>query len=202
MAEWLPLVFTAGWASGLNSYLVVLLLGVGGRLGVEQVPPFVTDTRTMAVAGVLALLHVVADKVAYLDSAWDAVHTVVRPAVGGALGLLLSGQETTWEGAVGASVGGTTALLAHLAKAATRVGVNTSPEPFSNVLVSLVEDVAVASVVTVGLLFPLVGAGLALAALLGAIAVAVVVWRVSRLAVGTVRSRLRDARAPATPRGG
>lgn len=188
MAEWLPLVFTAGWASGLNSYLVVLLLGVGGRLGVDQVPPFLTDGRTMAVAGVLALLHVVADKVAYLDTAWDTVHTVLRPAVGAALGLLLSGQETTWEGAVGASVGGTTALVTHLAKAVTRVGVNTSPEPFSNVLVSLGEDVAVAGVVTVGLLFPVAGAVLALVALVVAVAVAVLLWRVGRGALRRARA--------------
>ncbi len=192
VASWLPLVFTAGWGSGFNGYLVTLLLGLGGRyLGVDAVPPALTDGRVIIIAAILALVQIVADKIPYVDSLWDAVHTFIRPAIGGALGLVLSGQTDSWQSAGAASLGGGVALAAHAAKATTRLAVNTSPEPFSNLLVSTGEDLSVSAVVALALAWPWVAASLAAVLLVLATVIAVLLWRATRRFAGEVRERLR-----------
>ena len=87
------MVFTSGWASGVNAYATVLLLGLLGRYaGLDGVPAGLERTDVLVAAAVMFVLEFVADKVPYLDSAWDAVHTVIRPTVGAAIGLLASGD--------------------------------------------------------------------------------------------------------------
>jgi hypothetical protein len=103
----------------------------------------------------------VADKIPYVDSVWDAIHTVIRPAIGAAVGALMAGQADSMTTAIGATTGGLTALASHAVKAGLRAAVNTSPEPASNVVVSAGEDVTVASVVSLSLLWPWVAAGIA-----------------------------------------
>lgn len=77
----LPLIFTAGWASGVNAYAVVLLLGIFGRTGLsDSVPEALQRTDVLIAAAVLFAIEAVADKIPYFDSFWDALHTVVRPA--------------------------------------------------------------------------------------------------------------------------
>ena len=94
--ELLPMVFTSGWASGVNAYAVVLVLGLFGRFGgVDSVPPALQRTDVLVVALLLFAVELVADKVPYLDSAWDAAHTFVRPVVGAALGLLIAGDASS-----------------------------------------------------------------------------------------------------------
>jgi hypothetical protein len=161
--EALPWVFSSGWASGINSYAVVLIMGLAGRfLGVDQVPTALSRTDVLIAAAVLFALDTVADKIPYVDSAWDVVHTAVRPTIGAALALLIAGDASTPEQAVLAVTGGTTALVSHLVKAGLRAAVNTSPEPASNIVVSTAEDVTVAGVVSVSLLNPWLAAGVAL----------------------------------------
>ena len=144
--EVLPWVFSSGWASGINGYAVVLLLGLLGRFtGVDGVPPALERTDVLVAAAVLTLLDLVADKVPYLDSAWDAVHTAIRPAIGAAVGALLAGEAGSPNEAVGAATGGLTALASHVVKAGLRLAVNASPEPASNLVVSTAEDLTVAS---------------------------------------------------------
>ena len=200
-AELLPWVLTSGWASGINAYAVVLLMGVFGRLGVDAVPSALQRTDVLVVAAVLFVVELVADKVPYLDSAWDAAHTVVRPVVGAAIAALLAGDAGSLEQAVMAVTGGTSALASHLVKAGLRAAVNTSPEPASNVIVSTGEDLTVAGVVSLAVLNPWVAAAIALTLLvIGAVLVAVL-WR----RIGQARRRWRDWRgrrsgaAPRTP---
>jgi hypothetical protein len=152
----IPLIFTSGWASGINAYAVVLLMGLLGRFdGIASVPPALERTDVLAVAAVLCLCEVVADKIPYVDSAWDAVHTVIRPVAGAVVGALLAGHAHDSLGSLAAgALGGTTALASHLVKAGLRLGVNASPEPFSNIVVSLGEEFTVAGLVTLALFHP------------------------------------------------
>jgi hypothetical protein len=155
--ELLPTVLASGWASGINAYLVVVVLGLLGRFAdVVGVPEALTRTDVLVVAGVLYLVEFVADKVPYLDSVWDAVSTAIRPTAGVVLGLLLAGDTTTVVQAVLAASGGGAALASHLVKSGLRLVVNTSPEPATNIGTSLGEDVAVAGVAALALLHPYV----------------------------------------------
>ncbi|MFD9005704.1 DUF4126 domain-containing protein [Streptomyces sp. NPDC059582] len=152
----LPLVFTSGWASGINAYALVLLLGVFGATGVsDDIPATLQRPEVLAVAGALFLCEAVADKIPYVDSAWDSVHTVVRPLAGAWVGALLAGQSGSLSDVAAGLIGGSTALASHTVKAGTRMAVNTSPEPFSNMVVSLAEDLGVGGVVTFAMFHPL-----------------------------------------------
>jgi hypothetical protein len=158
----LPLVFTSGWASGINAYAVILLFGVFGATGVsDQVPESLQRTDVMIVAGALFLCEAVADKIPYVDSIWDSVHTVIRPVTGAVVAALLAGQSGSLPEIAAAAVGGSTALLSHLVKAGTRMAVNTSPEPFSNIGVSLAEDLGVAGIITFAVFNPVAAAVIA-----------------------------------------
>ncbi|WP_433602137.1 DUF4126 domain-containing protein [Nocardia sp. CA-135953] len=155
----LPLIFTAGWASGVNAYAVVLLLGIFGVTGLsDEVPEALQRTDVLIAAGVLFLIEAVADKVPYLDSFWDAVHTIVRPASGAVVAALLAGQDGSLPQLAAGAVGGTTALASHLVKAGTRMAINTSPEPASNIVMSLIEDLTVGGIVTIAIFHPVVAA--------------------------------------------
>ncbi|MEI5100086.1 DUF4126 domain-containing protein [Streptomyces sp. PmtG] len=151
----LPLVFTSGWASGINAYAVVLLLGVFGATGVsDDVPESLQSPGVLIAAGALFACEAVADKIPYVDSLWDTVHTVVRPLSGAWVGALLAGQSGSLSDVAAGAIGGSTALASHAVKAGTRMAVNTSPEPFSNAIVSLAEDLGVGGVVSFAMFHP------------------------------------------------
>jgi hypothetical protein len=151
----LPLVFTSGWASGINAYAVVLLLGVFGATGVtDEVPESLQRTDVLIAAGVLFLCEAVADKIPYVDSLWDTAHTVIRPVSGAVVGALLAGQSGSLSDLAAGAVGGSTALASHAVKAGTRMAINTSPEPFSNIAVSSAEDLGVAGIITFAIFHP------------------------------------------------
>ncbi|MEU8464215.1 DUF4126 domain-containing protein [Streptomyces sp. NPDC029003] len=176
----LPLVFTSGWASGINAYAVVLLLGIFGATGLtDEVPASLQRTDVLIVAGVLFLCEAVADKIPYVDSLWDSVHTVIRPVAGGVVGALLAGQSGSLSDLAAGAVGGSTALASHFVKAGTRMAINTSPEPFSNIAVSTAEDLGVAGIITFAMFNPQAAA--VIAAVLLAIGLAVVVYLWSRI---------------------
>ena len=145
----------------------------------DEVPDALQRTDVLVAAGVLFLVEVVADKVPYLDTAWDVLHTVVRPIAGGVVAALLAGQDGSLPQLAAGAVGGTTALVSHLVKAATRLAVNTSPEPASNIGVSLLEDLAVAGLVVFALFHPVLAA--TLAGLLLALSVLLVFLLVRRI---------------------
>ncbi|GGJ96260.1 hypothetical protein GCM10011583_29730 [Streptomyces camponoticapitis] len=152
----LPLVFTSGWASGINAYAVVLLLGIFGATGMtDEVPESLQRTDVLIVVGALFLCEAVADKIPYVDTVWDSVHTVIRPVTGAVVAALLAGQSGSLPEITAGAAGGSTALVSHLVKAGTRMAVNTSPEPFSNIAVSTAEDLGVAGIITFAIFHPL-----------------------------------------------
>jgi len=180
MESAIPLAFTASWASGINPYLLVLMMGLIGRFGGWDVPPGLERTDVLIVFAVLVVVDTIADKVMLVDSTWDAINTVIRPVAGAVVATLIASPSVDLPTAVIAAGGGLVALITHLAKATTRVAVNTSPEPASNVAVSVVEDVAVAGVVIVAVVNPWVAAAVALVFLVFAVSLALVLVRVAR----------------------
>jgi len=176
----IPLIFTSGWASGIDAYAVVLIMGLFGRYGhLAAVPPTLQRTDVLVAAGALFVIQFVVDKIPYLDSTSDIIHTVIRPVLGAAIGALMAGHAHTLPQAAAAAIGGGTALLTHLAKTGVRMGVNTSPEPFSNIVVSVLEDLTVAGMTVFALLHPIPAALLAGTLLL--IGTVVVVFLFSRI---------------------
>ncbi|MQS35197.1 DUF4126 domain-containing protein [Streptomyces katsurahamanus] len=178
----LPLVFTSGWASGINAYAVVLLLGLFGATGLtDEVPQALQRTDVLIAAGVLFLCEAVADRIPYVDSVWDSVHTVIRPVAGAVVATLLAGESGSLPELAAGAVGGSTALASHLVKAGTRMAVNTSPEPFSNIAVSTAEDLSVAGVLTFAVFNPVAAAVVAgILLVLGICAVALMASRIRR----------------------
>ena len=164
----LPLVFSSGWASGVNAYLVVLVLGIADRVGdLAQVPDVLGRWDVLAVAGVFYAMEFVADKIPYVDSTWDAVSTAIRPTAGAVVGVLLAGQADDLNGAVAAVVGGGSALLSHAVKTGARLAINSSPEPVTNIGASLTEDLAVLGVVWFAIDHPRAAAAIAAVLLIG-----------------------------------
>lgn len=179
--ESLALTFSSGWASGINAYLVVLVLGVVQRTtGAEEIPDVLGTWPVLAAAGLLFVVEFVADKVPYIDSTWDSISTVIRPTIGAVIGILIAGEADSLNEAVGAVVGGTSALMSHLVKASERLAVNASPEPVSNSAVSLAEDGLVLFVVWFATAHPLIAAGIAAVLLVAGLVVAYLILRAIR----------------------
>ena len=178
------LIFTSGVASGVNSYAAVLVLGLLGRFGhVAAVPAVLERPSVLAAAAVLYIGQFVVGKVPALDSVWDVVHTPLRPVVGGAIGAVMAQQAHLSPAATiaGAALGGGSALAAHVVKTGTRLGVNVSPEPFSNIAASLLEDLGVAGLVAFAVFHPVAAAIIAAVALAAGIAlVALLASRIRR----------------------
>jgi hypothetical protein len=183
----------AGWSSGISVYGVVALVGVAGRVGWIDAPSFVEQWWVIAVAVVLFLLEFVIDKIALVDSAWDGVHTFIRPAVGG----YLMSTATDIEMSVPALAvsGALLALSSHSAKASTRLLVNTSPEPVSNVAVSAAEDGLVLAVMALAISRPELAVVIVVLLTLVSIVVAFVLYRAARRVGRRLRSSRRSGRA-------
>lgn len=196
MIETLGAIAGTGWASGINLYLVTLMLGISGRVGWADVPDILQRTDVMVVSGILFVVEFFVDKVPFLDSFWDTIHTFIRPIGAAALGAVIAGDSESIGAAVGAIVSGALALDAHAAKASTRVAVNASPEPVSNIAVSVTEDVGVATLVVLAVTYPVVT--IVVVALLVVAATALTIWlfRVVRKGYRRVRERWRSSVPP------
>ncbi|QDZ08497.1 DUF4126 domain-containing protein [Sphingomonas panacisoli] len=180
--------------SGWRLYLTVFAVGLAMRFGWVPEPARLHGLDVLAnwwvigIAGVGALAEFFADKVMWVDSAWDAVHTLVRPVGGALLALaIVDPKDGAWQVAA-LLLGGGAALLTHGAKAGTRAAVNVSPEPFSNIAVSSGEDV-----VTGGLLV-LVLAHPAVAGVVALVLIGLAVWAI--LALRKLVRRLRPKPKP------
>jgi len=177
----LALTFSSGWASGINAYLVVLVLGTADRVGTyADIPDVLGRWDVLAAAGFMFAMEFVADKIPYIDSTWDAISTAIRPTVGAVIGVLLAGDATSLDQAVLGVVGGGTALLSHLAKAGGRLAINSSPEPVTNVGASLTEDATVLGVVWFSLEHPQAAAAIAGVLLLAGLGLLLVLTRLVR----------------------
>ncbi|VVE48208.1 hypothetical protein PMO31116_04485 [Pandoraea morbifera] len=145
MLESIALGAGLSWGSGLRLYLTVFCAGMAARLGWLHLPPsleVLASTWVIATAGVLAAIEFFADKIPFVDSAWDAIHTFIRIPAGIVLGAAALGQMDPTVTVLAGLAGGALAGTAHLAKAGSRALINTSPEPFSNVAASAGEDVS------------------------------------------------------------
>lgn len=132
-----------GWAAGLRLYALVFTLGVLARLGVLALPPglqLLLHPVVIGAAGLMLVLEFFADKLPWLDSIWDALHTFIRIPAGAALAGALAGGESAALSLALGLMGFTTAAGTHFAKAGTRALLNTSPEPVSNMTASFSED--------------------------------------------------------------
>lgn len=191
--ELVSTLVSAGWASGVNAYLTVALMSLLGRAGVGDVPEELQQDGVLYAALAMYAIEFVTDKVPLLDSAWDAVHTIVRPAIASAVGVELGGEA----GAVGVEEvfagggAGAMAFASHAVKAGIRLAVNTSPEPASNIAVSLLEDGMVAGVTILALEHPVPAAVVAVILLALGIALALFLAKRIRRAVHFLRERLR-----------
>ena len=195
--ELLALASTVSLLAGWRLYLVTFVTGLAMKFGWIALPEQLGALEVLAnnwligIAGVGALAEFFADKIAWVDSAWDTVHSVIRPVGGALLSLaVVDSADHAWQ--VGSFLlGGGAALLAHAGKAGARTLVNASPEPFSNIAVSTAEDVA-----TGGLL------ALAIANPIAAVLIALVLVFLSLWLVLSARRLLRRILEPKRPRTG
>lgn len=142
----MALTMGVAWASGINLYAAVAMLGAGGALGYIELPPgleVVQDPTVILAAGFMYCVQFMADKMPGVDSGWDAVHTFIRIPAGAALAAGAVGDVTPALTIAAGLVGGSVTAATHATKAGGRVMINTSPEPFSNWAASFAEDIAV-----------------------------------------------------------
>jgi Domain of unknown function (DUF4126) len=145
------------FAAGINLYATVAILGLASRYGWVALPPqYEVFNNPWIIGGALVLYVVefVADKIPWVDSVWDAVHSVIRPVGGAAIAVATLGDNTPMVETVVALLGGTLAASTHFSKAGTRVMANASPEPFSNWALSLSEDAFVVGLGVLALKYP------------------------------------------------
>jgi uncharacterized membrane protein len=186
MVEILGIAGSASLLAGWRLYLVVLATGIAMRTGAVPLPEHLASLQALAnpwvmgIAGIGAFCEFFADKIAWLDSAWDAVHTLVRPLGGALLALAIVDPGDPAMQAIAFLLGGGGALLAHGGKAGARAVVNTSPEPVSNVAVSGVEDVATAGLLWLAYEYPYAAAGIAVLLLALAVGLLLMARRIFR----------------------
>lgn len=167
-------------AAGVNLYATVALVGLAARYGWVALPEQFQVFNNPWVIGAAAVLYAVeffADKIPWVDTMWDAVHTFIRPVGGALIAVAALGEASpTVEGLV-ALLGGAVAAGSHATKAGARVAANASPEPFSNWALSLIEDVFVLGLGIITLKYPLIALGVSTAILLAMILAARWIWR-------------------------
>ncbi len=142
-AQLVALAGALGWASGIRLYLVVLLTGLAGFMGWVNLPQglhFLANPVVLGASGFMVFIEFFADKIPGLDSLWDVVHSVIRVPAGAALAASVFSADSSAMALVAALLGGSLAATSFTAKATSRAAINTSPEPFTNVGASLLED--------------------------------------------------------------
>ncbi len=149
------------FAAGINLYATVAILGLASRFDWVSLPPqfkvFDNDI-VIGAAIVMYVIEFVADKVPWLDSVWDAIHTVIRPVGGALIAVATIGHASPTVEGLAALFGGTLAAGTHFSKAGTRAIANASPEPFSNWILSITEDVFVVGLGMLALKYPVAAA--------------------------------------------
>ncbi len=149
----------AGWVSGINLYAAVATLGLLGRFSDLRLPGELDVLTSWWIIGIASALYIVeffADKVPYLDSTWDAIHTFIRIPAGAVLAATAFGEFDRSVQVVAFLLGGGLALSAHGTKASTRAAINLSPEPVSNIVASLTEDVIAVGSILLSVFLPVV----------------------------------------------
>jgi hypothetical protein len=158
LAQLAALAAALGWASGIRLYLVVFITGLAGMSGWLPLPSglqVLQHPAMLAGSGFMLFIEFFADKIPGVDSLWDMVHSVIRVPAGAALAAGVFGADSATMGSVAGLLGGALAATSFATKASTRAAVNTSPEPFSNIAVSLVEDGAVLGMMWLATNYPI-----------------------------------------------
>jgi hypothetical protein len=197
----LALAAALGWASGVRLYLVVFLVGIAGAVGALPLPDglkLLQNPAMLAASGGMVFVEFFADKIPGLDSIWDVIHTVIRVPAGAALAAGVFGADSTTMGAVAALMGGTLAATSHATKATTRAAVNTSPEPFSNIFVSLLEDGLVIFMLWLSTEHPLIFAIVLAIVLVLSILLIVVLYKFLRLIFSRIKGFLGSSQPQPT----
>lgn len=186
LMEILGIAGSVSLLSGWRLYLTVLATGLAMHFNVLPLPEHLQSLQALAnpwvmgIAGLAAFMEFFADKVLWLDSVWDSVHTFIRPVGGALLTLAVIDPGDPATQAIAFILGGGASLLAHGGKASARAVVNTSPEPFSNVAVSTIEDVATTGLLYLAYSNPVAAGAVAAVLLVLAVALMVIAWRVLR----------------------
>lgn len=197
IVEILGIAASVSLLAGWRLYLCVLATGIAMRTGYVPLPSHLASLDVLAnpwvmgIAGVAALTEFFADKIAWLDSLWDTVHTAIRPLGGAMLALAIVDPQDPATQVIAFLLGGGGALLAHGGKAGARAVVNASPEPFSNIAVSSVEDVASAGLLALAYTHPAVAGGIAAMLVLLAVLLLLVARRVLRRLFGRSPARAK-----------
>jgi hypothetical protein len=181
------------FAAGINLYATVAILGLASRYGWVSLPAeYQVFDNDWVIGGALVLyvIEFFADKIPWLDSAWDTLHTAIRPIGGAFIAVTTLGDASPTAQVFAALLGGTVAASSHLTKAGTRVVANSSPEPFSNWLLSLGEDVFVVALGYMALQHPLLALAVSVAAL-------AIIGVFAAVIVRAIRRRFSRARAEA-----
>jgi len=148
----------SSWASGLNLYLCTAGLGLAQRMELIDLPGnmiVLAHPQVIAIASALFAVEFVADKIPYVDSLWDSIHTCIRPLAGAAMGFLATSDAGSLLQFLAALASGSLTMGSHLAKSSTRAAINTSPEPVSNSVASVTEDLTVSGLLYLMIAHPL-----------------------------------------------
>ncbi len=180
------------WASGINLYAAILVMGIMGAGGYTELPPSLTvlqDPMVLMAAGLMYLVEFFADKIPGVDSGWDAIHTFIRIPAGAMLAVgAAQGLEINQAAELAAALlGGSLAATSHLTKASTRLVLNTSPEPITNATASIIEDLAVIGGLWTALNYPLAFIIFIIVFVLFAIWLLPKLWRAIKDIVATIR---------------
>ena len=185
-----------GWASGLRLYAVIFCTGIAGFLGWVPLPEglkILQNPVVLTASGLMLAVEFFADKVPGLDSLWDVLHTLIRVPAGAALAAAVFGGDSAAWATVAALLGGTLAATAHTAKTTTRAAVNTSPEPFSNIGMSLAGDAFVPTVLWLSWTHPVLLAAVLVLSVLVAIGLIVVLGKFLRALLRRASGWLRGS---------
>jgi hypothetical protein len=184
----LAIALALAWGAGLRAYAVVFAVGLAGAMGWVELPGHLDVLQhplVIGASGFMTLVEFGADKVPWLDSIWDAVHSFVRIPAGAALAAMVFGDSTSAVMVAAAILGGSLAAAMHVTKAGTRATLNLSPEPFSNWAASLSEDALVPLGLWLAFAHPLVFFLLLALVLVGVVLLARLLWRGFRRLVAT-----------------
>ena len=176
----IALTMGASWASGINLYAVILVLGIGGMTGQVPLPSelqVITNPVVIGAAGLMYMVEFVTDKIPGIDTGWDAIHTFIRIPSGALLAYGAVGDMGQPVALAAAIIGGSITAGTHATKSGSRVMINTSPEPFTNWTVSIGEDIAVVAGLWTALNHPLIFIGLLICFIIFMIWLLPKIWR-------------------------
>jgi hypothetical protein len=176
----LAIAAALAWGSGLRAYAVIFAIGLAGAMGWWELPEhlrLLEHPLVLGASGLMTAVEFFADKLPWLDSVWDAVHSFIRIPAGAALAAAVFGDSGAAVALAAAILGGSLAASVHLAKAGSRAAINTSPEPFTNWSASLAEDAIVPVGLWLSVVHPILFFVLLALFLLGAALLLRVIWR-------------------------